>query len=320
MQDRHQRFAQCPMRRPAQLSYELKCACQDRQYAGQWCDDGNPCGGNPRQERHERQHHGGKIEAAERRGKWAGIVLPQPIAGKRGDDATGDHCDQQDDKSDSEAICQLDVSEPIEFTIEGHLGCEQSGNYRRHLVVATVACCDEFAQHEEPEHRQEGTGDDDGGDISELFRTEDDRAAGKPEAEKQNKGQAGQRLPAGPVGYGRQQEAGDDRRHVAEQQFMLMPDDGRQDRRHMREAEEPGNPERDHRRSVQRADEEKGAEAAREDKGECGGRRRSGMNSHVNNFPYRAFPPTIAAADRFRARAIATRPRGWMQCRGRRTA
>ncbi len=136
---------------------------------------------------------------------------------------------------------------------EQQLRCKEQSEDGDDLVIASVPRRSQFSEDEAGQQGEKGAGDCHGGEETDRVRAGDGEAAGEPEAEQQGKRPAGKGLSPGPVGDGGQEKAGDDSRDETEEQFMLVPDDGREGARKGDPAEEPGHPKRDHQRRMQRA-------------------------------------------------------------------
>ena len=140
------------------------------------------------------------------------------------------------------------------------------GHWDQNFQIAPVLSGNNLARRGRNHHDKKRAVDDCGNDPAEMRRASDGKPARQPDQHKRQQRRPLQRKPARPVWNGRQQKAGEHRRHITEQHFMGVPVARREQRRKCDLALEQRQPDRDRERRMTSPEEEKRAKAIREER------------------------------------------------------
>ena len=257
MQDQDEAVGDRAIAGPACEANRVGDACRGEESGGR-----SPVGPDrPQEEARGAQHHAGDVEPIERRRQTAGILPCQPVPGEARHDAPAHDHDEKDDKADAEARGIGRDTLDVRLEVEREVGHRQQGEHRHDLEVAPVLAGDDLARDGGGHQGQEGDVDQRGGEPADLRRKGDRDTAGEPDQDQDEQWPALKRQAPGPVGDRREQKAGDDRRHIAEQHFVHMPVDAGEGRPERQLALEHRQPRQDFQPGIDRPQQEERSEA-----------------------------------------------------------
>ncbi|VVT27727.1 hypothetical protein RHIZ404_220906 [Rhizobium sp. EC-SD404] len=260
MEDEEQRFAK---RRPAAPARQPEQE-RKRRNGCQGCSRSCEGHGDPGNERQRGGHHRDPIDPSEARRRLA-AALGEPVAGEARHDAPADQDDKHDEGRNRHAKREVGLCPCGDGNVEERVCNEQQYDQADHHQIAPVVATNDFANRDRDQRSQKGKIADRCGDKADRPGGQHGNPARDPDSGKRGERPSLDRQSPGPVRDRRQQEPGNRRRRISEQEFVCVPVAIAIGRSDLDNAAMGSEPERHREATPKSGEQEKGAKALIED-------------------------------------------------------
>ena len=214
-----------------------------------------------RSERHGGCRHRGHVETSE--GAWhtPGLLTREPVAREARHDATANERNQQDDGGNARSHRKIGAASEMRFEMKGDIARGENADDRDDFQIAPVFSRHDFARGGGDNEQQERAVDRSRRAPADQGRQPNRRAPGDPDREQRQERPTLDRQASRPVWNGRQKEARHDGRHEAVEHLVDMPVARSKPRGEFELAVEHGQPGKNRKPGIERAEQEEGAKA-----------------------------------------------------------
>src|SRR5262249_13769404 len=188
--------------------------------------------------------------------------------GKAWGERAGEKGEEEQEGGHAEPVAELGRhGSANSIEMDKQVACEQQRERSQHRQVASIASGEDFAGDDASEYRREGEIEKRRDFCIEMCREQDGKPPHRPQQQKDGQRCALERHPASPLGDRSEQEAGDNRRAVAENHFMDVPGHGREYCRDLIFSREGREPDQNGEGGPERTEKKKWPKARREQSG-----------------------------------------------------